>query len=130
MSKSLIYIIEDDKALGMILKKVLTVNGYENIEVFSDGRHCIDELHKKPALIILDFSLETMNGLDVLKIIKSKRPKSKVVIFSSLANDTELMDKCKAGGALACFNKNDSGRNELISWIDKNLNSGFLSMFK
>ncbi|MDH5366957.1 MAG: response regulator [Cyclobacteriaceae bacterium] len=127
MSKSLIYIIEDDSALGATLKKILEIKGYNNVNVFTDGKLCFEQLHNKPSLIILDFSLETLNGLDVLKFIKKEQPKSKVVIFSSLANDIDLMEKCKDAGALAYFNKSEEGRTQLIDWMDKKLKGGFLS---
>jgi CheY-like chemotaxis protein len=130
MPKELIYIIEDDPALGSTLKKILEVKGYENVQLFNDGKLCLDQLHKKPALIILDFSLETLNGLDVLKLIKEKQSKTKVVIFSSLANDIELMEKCKAAGALAYFNKNEEGRNQLIDWMNSKLSGGLFSFFR
>ena len=130
MSKALIYIVEDDPALGNTLKKILELKGYENVILFNDGKVCLDQLHNKPALIILDFSLETLNGLDVLKIIKSTQPKTKVVIFSSLANDDVLMQKCIEGGALAFFNKNNEGREELIKWMSKSLKTGLFSFLK
>lgn len=130
MSKALIYIIEDDTALAATLKKILEVKGYENVVVFLDGKLCFEQLHNKPALIILDFSLETLNGLDVLKFIKKEQPKSKVVIYSSLANDIDLMEKCKTAGALAYFNKNEEGRTQLINWINSKLSSGLFSFLK
>ena len=130
MSKALIYIVEDDPALGNLLLEILKLEGYERTTLFSDGKECLNKLANKPDLVILDFSLETYNGLDVLKFIKSKQPRTKVVIYSSLASDTELMQKCKDNGALACFDKNDEGREELVKWMSKNLNKSILNIFK
>ncbi|MDH5476430.1 MAG: response regulator [Cyclobacteriaceae bacterium] len=131
MPKSLIYIIEDDPALGTALKKILEVNGYGTVVVFTDGKLCFEQLKtNSPSLIILDFSLETLNGLDVLKFIKKEYPRNKVVIFSSLANDIDLMEKCKEAGALAYFNKNEEGRTQLIDWMKNKLKRGFLSFLK
>lgn len=130
MSSKLIYVVDDDPVYGGTLKKILEVKQFENVSLFSNGEDCISQLHKKPALIILDFSLETLNGLDVLKWIKKESSSTKVVFLTSLNENKELQERCKQEGALGFFHKDQKGIDELVKWMDKNLNSGFLSFFK
>lgn len=61
-----VLIIEDDPAIGHMMKTLLTVEGYQPVLV-TDGQEGLDaarDLH--PDLITLDLSLPTMDGADVL----------------------------------------------------------------
>lgn len=129
MAKPLIYLVDDDPIFRKVTKKLLDLNGYTNVVDFDKGEDCLEQLSKRPSLIILDFRLETLNGLDVLKSIKAKHSKAKVVFFSSLDNSAELTDKCRQAGAVSFFQKDDEGTEELISWMDKNVKSGLFSIF-
>lgn len=130
MSKALIYIVDDDPIYGSTIKKILNVKNYENVDLFSDGDSCIENLKNKPDLVILDFSLETLNGLDVLRLIKKIQPKTKVVFLTSLNKDDELEKICKHEGAAGFFHKDQEGINELISWMNKNVGGSFFSFLK
>ena len=127
MSKALIFVVDDDPIYGTTIKKILNVKKFENVALFQSGENCLERLSDKPELIILDFSLETLNGLDVLRLIKSKQPKTKVVFLTSLNENLELQEKCKQEGALGFFQKNQNGIDELIAWMEKNVRSGFFS---
>lgn len=130
MSNALINIVDDDPIYGTTLHKILNVKKYTNVKLYSSGEECLENLNNKPALIILDFSMERLNGLDVLKLIKTKQPKAKVVFLTSLNKDEKLITTCKAAGALGFFQKDEKGIEELIDWIGKNLKGGVLSIFK
>ena len=127
MSKALIYIVDDDPIYGGTIKKILNVKKFSNVKLFNSGEECLDQISVKPDLIILDFSLETLNGLDVLRLIKGKQPKTKVVFLTSLNDNPELQERCKNEGAAGFFQKNESGIEELISWMKKNVRGGFFS---
>lgn len=129
MAKSLIFLVDDDPIFRKVTKKLLDLNGYNNVVDFESGEKCLAHLSQKPALIILDFRLETLNGLDVLKSIKSKSSKTRVVFFSSLDNSQELTKKCKEAGAISFFQKDEHGTDQLISWMDKNVKSNLFSIF-
>lgn len=129
MAKSLIFLVDDDPIFRRITKRLLELKDYSNVMEFENGEDCIQNLHKKPALIILDFRLETLNGLDVLKAIKAHKTKAKVVFFSSLDNSQELLEKCQMAGASSFFQKDDDGTNQLIEWMDSNIKDGIFSIF-
>lgn len=130
MSKSLIFIVDDDPVYGEIFKKILEAKNYQNVELLESGEKCLENLHKKPALIILDFSLSGINGLDAVKAILAKQSKAKVVILTSLNRDEELVSKCYEAGIKGYFQKNAQGSEELLEWMDKNVSSGLFSFLK
>ena len=127
MAKNLIFLVDDDPVFRKVTQKLLNLNDFPNVETFESGEACINQLQKRPSLIILDFRLEKLNGLDVLKSIKAHQPKAKVVLFSSLDHLCELAEKCRKAGALAFFHKDEEGTYKLISWMHENLKSGIFS---
>lgn len=129
MSKALIFLVDDDLIYGETFKKILEVKKYENVQLYESAEDCIENLGKKPELIILDFSLNGINGLDAVKAIKGKQPKVKIVILTSLNPDKDLESKCYEAGVKGFFHKNEEGSGQLINWMDENINRGLFSFF-
>lgn len=63
--------------------KKLNLLGHSKIEVFNTGLECIVNLKMNPSIIILDYQMEKMNGLDILKEIKRVNPSTHMVMVSS-----------------------------------------------
>lgn len=102
MSKSKkILIVEDDSNLLYGLQAKFRVEGFETI--IDQGLSKDEALEKitisKPDYIILDIILPKMNGLDLLKDIKSKPEISKipVFIFTNLGDEDSRRQSEKLG---------------------------------
>ena len=129
MSKALIFLVDDDPVYGETFKRILEVKKYSNVELYGSAEDCVSNLNKKPSLIILDFSLNGMNGLDAVRTIKDKLPKVKMVILTSLNPDKDLESKCYEAGVKGFFHKNAEGSEKLLEWMNSNMSSGFFSIF-
>lgn len=71
-SQPSILVIDDDRVIQLVLKKVLQEQGY-NVILASNGIQGIEAAYKyQPALIICDWQMDEMNGLDVCRTIKSE----------------------------------------------------------
>lgn len=67
----LIYSIEDDKDISLIINKTLSKQGFE-VQSFYDGKSFFECFNKrKPEIILLDLMLPDMSGIDILKQIRS-----------------------------------------------------------
>lgn len=67
----LIYSVEDDHDIALIINKTLTKQGY-NVKTFHDGKSFFEAFNKeKPHLILLDLMLPDMSGTSILKTIRS-----------------------------------------------------------
>lgn len=92
-----IYVVEDDPLFAKTLKFHLALNPDYEVDIFSDGRKCIDNLYKNPALITLDYNLPGMSGLNVLKKVKELNPDLPVIIISSQHDVKVAVDLLKEG---------------------------------
>ncbi|MDF2870472.1 MAG: response regulator transcription factor [Anaerocolumna sp.] len=87
----LIQIVEDDETIGNFISAVLTANGYKVIRS-TGGREAIQmNASHIPDLILLDLGLPDMDGLEVLKNIRtwSKVP---VVVVSARGHEREKVE--------------------------------------
>lgn len=62
-----IFMVEDDAVYSRMLKYILELNPDHEIFEFKTGKDCINNLHQKPDVITLDYSLTDMTGAEVLK---------------------------------------------------------------
>ena len=73
----LIYSIEDDKDIALIINKTLSKQGYD-IRTFYDAKSFFQAFEQtKPNMILLDMMLPDMSGQEILKKIRmptSTRP--------------------------------------------------------
>jgi sigma-B regulation protein RsbU (phosphoserine phosphatase) len=94
-----ILVIDDDPAIQMLLKRTLSNQGYQ-ITTASDGEEGL-ALAKKiiPAMIICDWLMPKMNGLDVCKNIKSTRELSSTffILLTALDSISDCVKGLDAG---------------------------------
>ncbi len=84
MSK--ILIVDDDPAFCSLLKTFLQKNNYLTKEVYS-GKECIRAIYDENFdIILIDFRLPDLDGIELLKRIKQKFFHVPVIIMTSYAN--------------------------------------------
>jgi len=115
----LIFIVDDDEGFTVLVKRELIKADYKNIESFSSGRECIDNISKMPDIIFLDYTLEPeMNGLEVLKKIKESN-KGIYVIMLTAAEKIELAIDSLRIGAYDYVIKNENAFIKIVNRIKK-----------
>ena len=82
-----------------------------------DGKEAIlKAFETKPDIAVLDYSLPLINGLEVTRQIRSRLPKTEVLIFTMHDNET-LIDQLLRAGARGYVLKSDAKRH-LLEAID------------
>lgn len=96
----LVMIIEDEEALALLLKYNLEKEGYEVIWE-SRGNKAIAEVEKScPSVVLLDWMLPEMSGVEICKIIRSKPDiKNTPVIMLTAKGEEEDKIKGLSAGA-------------------------------
>ncbi len=65
-----------------IIRNLLTQLGFEDVDDASDGGEALDRMNaKRYGLVISDWNMEPMNGLDLLKAIRSGNTSNAQVPF-------------------------------------------------
>ena len=82
---NLIYIVEDNKVYNKLISGSLAKLNFTNLRSFFSGEECISAIKKgeKPDIIIQDYFLEKMNGIDVLISVKKISPNSEFIFLTS-----------------------------------------------
>jgi two-component system OmpR family response regulator len=100
-NKKLIFIVDDDPFINMLVVKRFTSEGYE-MESFTYGEDCLKALGKNPDLIILDYyfvnnETEVMNGMDVFNKIKEAKPDTPVIMLSGQDKGEIVLELARKG---------------------------------
>ncbi|MBW4642476.1 MAG: SpoIIE family protein phosphatase [Goleter apudmare HA4340-LM2] len=89
-----ILVIDDDRSIQILLKRMLEKQGYEVI-IANNGEEGLDQvLIYKPALIICDWIMPGVNGLEVCHRIKSD-PNLSTIFFILLTSLDSVADRVK-----------------------------------
>ena len=93
-----ILIVDDAAFMRMMIKDILTKNGYEVVAEAANGVEAV-ELYKshQPDLVTLDRPMPEMDGIEAVKQIKAVNPAAKVIMCSAMWQQSMVMDAIKAG---------------------------------
>src|SRR5690606_26318635 len=112
-----IFVVEDDLAYTKFLKYVLELNPDFEVEFFTSGRECLNNLHKNPTVITLDYSLPDMPGEKVLNEIRSHDPDISVIIVSAQEKIDTAVELLKLG-AFDYITKDHETKDRIINAIN------------
>ncbi|MHA1211546.1 MAG: response regulator [Candidatus Heimdallarchaeota archaeon] len=79
-----IMIAEDDPKIRSLFKQILLSKGYDTV-VATDGEQAVriyDSLKEKPDIIIVDFRMPKLNGLEVTKEILQRDPTMSILMIT------------------------------------------------
>lgn len=92
--KHLVMVIEDEEAIGIMLKYNLEKEGFD-VAIQSRGSKAVADVEKlHPSVILLDWMLPEMSGVEICKLIRSK-PDIKDIPIIMLTAKGEEEDKIK-----------------------------------
>ncbi|HEV8128662.1 MAG TPA: sigma-54 dependent transcriptional regulator, partial [Candidatus Eisenbacteria bacterium] len=88
---------DDERTLRFTLSESLSEEGYR-VETASDGAEALERIERGDfPLVLLDQKLPDMNGIDVLKKIKAKRPDAQVIVMTAYGKFENAVDAARAG---------------------------------
>ena len=92
-----ILIIEDEVTLNKMLAEGLKEYGYQSdvVETLKDGEYYLDI--RNYDLVLMDWMLPDGNSVDIIGDIKSKTPKTVVVVLSARDDNESEIEALKAG---------------------------------
>ncbi len=94
-----IYILDDDPWYATMLHHYLSLNPDYEVSVFNDEQTFFAQLHHKPDVVTLDYSLPKHTGEEVLKRIKQEYPETDVLVVSGQEDVGTAVSLLQAGAA-------------------------------
>ena len=92
-----ILLIDDDEGLNHFLSRFFKRKGYE-VEACLSGQSAIERISAEDFdLILLDYKMPGLNGLDTLKKIKGAQIKTPVIIMTAYGNTDTAIEAMKRG---------------------------------
>lgn len=92
-----IFIVEDDKWYGEVLKHHLSLNPEYDVHLFESAKDLLASLYKNPNLICMDFGLPDMQGDQLLREIKKRNPNTQIIIISAQEEISVAVNLLKQG---------------------------------
>lgn len=102
-----IIVLDDDPFLGKLIHSFVNKFGYTNSILVEDEVECLKMAGTDRVLIILDYDLKSLKGLEVMAQIQSKNPSSSFIFFSAQPS-AYVRSQIFAAGALTYIQKNGS----------------------
>lgn len=98
-TKPLVMVVEDDAAIATLLRYNLEKSGYR-VEEAVDGQEAVTRIAEtKPDLVLLDWMLPTMSGIEVCRQIR-RRPETRelpVIMVTARAEDQDAVRGLNTG---------------------------------
>lgn len=135
MDSNKILVVDDDKIVTSSLKTLFKMEGFSDVHYFNDPKEAVEFLKKdKPDLILSDFLMPEMNGLEFLSRAKEFYPEVSMILLTGYAdkenaikaiNDVGLykyIEKPWDNDDLIINIKNGIERSYLLSELRKKIN--------
>ncbi len=98
MSDKTILLVDDAAFMRMMLKDILTKNGYHVIGEAENGLRAIEKYKElSPNLVMLDITMPEMDGIQAARGIKAFDPNALIVMCSAMGQQAMVIDAIQAG---------------------------------
>ena len=92
-----ILLVEDNERVRRAIHTLLTKSGY-SVAVVANGESAVDRLrHQYFDLVISDYKMAQMNGIDLLRQIKQSWPATEVIIITAFGTISKGVEAIKLG---------------------------------
>lgn len=97
-TKANILICDDAAFMRMMLKDLLTRNGYSVVGEASNGAIAVQKYEElKPDLVLMDITMPEMDGIEALKLIRKKDPYATVIMCSAMGQQSMIVEAIQNG---------------------------------
>ncbi len=97
MSKG-IMIVDDAAFMRMMLKDILTKNGFNVIGEAENGAVAIEKYSElNPELVLMDITMPEVDGIQAVKGIKAIDPNASIIMCSAMGQQAMVVESIQAG---------------------------------
>ncbi|MCW0481628.1 response regulator [Gaoshiqia sediminis] len=114
----LIFVVEDNHVYNKLIVSFLNTNKFTNVESFTTGEEAVQAMVRQPAVVIQDYLLDGMNGIEVLKKSKKIAPNAEFIFLSGQDNIDVAINTIKYG-AYDYIVKDQMALKKMVNKIEK-----------
>ena len=87
-NKETIYVVDDDPDILKLIQHVLELEGFDVVS-FRNPQDALSEFNratKRPGLVVTDYCMEPMNGLELIQRCRETQPNIKTIMISGMVD--------------------------------------------
>lgn len=116
-----VLLVDDHGSVRKALRDLFERAGYECAEA-ENGALAVDAAEQfDPGIIVLDFSMPVMNGLEATPLFRKKFPHTPIIMFTMFAN--EAFSKAAVAAGVSAVVSKENASSQLIPKADALLKS-------
>jgi DNA-binding NarL/FixJ family response regulator len=116
MHRNTVLLADDHRIVLEGLARLLREHEFDVVGAVGDGNQLIDAAKRlRPEVIVTDFSMPELDGLDVLTRLKAERVESRIIVLT-MHHDPDLATTAMRAGASGFLLKESAG-DELVAAI-------------
>ncbi len=98
MVSARVLIVDDAAFMRMMIKDILSKNGFEVVGEGANGLEAVDRYKDlRPDIVTMDITMPEMDGINALKEIKKVDPAAKIIMCSAMGQQAMVIDAIQAG---------------------------------
>ena len=118
-----VLVVDDTDHVRRMLAEMLELDGFDVVGQAASGVEAVGQADEiDPDVIVMDYKMPGMDGLEASKSIRANRPNQAIVLYTAYL-DAELEHQAKDAGVAMCVGKIE-GLNQLerhITELTRNL---------
>lgn len=93
-----ILICDDAAFIRMMIKDILTKNGYNIVGEAENGAKAVEKYAElKPDLVLMDITMPEMDGIEALKKIKAADANASIIMCSAMGQQAMVIESIQSG---------------------------------
>ncbi|NLL52143.1 MAG: response regulator [Peptococcaceae bacterium] len=93
-----VMLVDDAAFMRMMLKDILSNNGYNIIGEAENGIIAIDKyMELKPDITVMDITMPEMDGLQAVKEIRARDPQARIIMCSAMGQQAMVIEAIQSG---------------------------------
>lgn len=93
-----ILICDDAAFMRMMIKDILTKNGYNIAGEAENGAKAVEKYAElKPDLVLMDITMPEMDGIQALKKIRESDPNAVIIMCSAMGQQAMVIESIQSG---------------------------------
>ena len=93
-----ILICDDAAFMSMMIKDILTKNGYNIVGEAENGAKAVEKYAElKPDLVLMDITMPEMDGIEALKKIKAADANASIIMCSAMGQQAMVIESIQSG---------------------------------